>query len=160
VLYGLGQHRIMARWRAVEAAANILISLALVKPLALVGVALGTTIAHVAMTAIALPFAISRVLNIPLREYYVSTYGRPFLAAVPYALACYYINTFVQPASLLSFFALVAGALVIYVVPCWFVALSAADRRFALARASVVLPSRYMGGRLARVLGAGSSAGS
>ena len=141
VLYGLGRHRIMAQWRAVEAVMNIVLSVTLVQSLGLIGVALGTLCPHVLIAAGVLPYKMAGVMNFRLRNYYVSIYGRPFLASLPFAGACYVIDTMVSPGSLVTFFPSVAMALAVYVTPCWFLALSAVERRAILAR--VKIPFRW-----------------
>ncbi len=135
VLYGLGRHRIIAVTRGVEAAANLALSVVLVRKIGLIGVALGTLIPHVVVAVGVLPVAMRRVLGISLRDYYVSTYFRPFLAAVPFTAACYVVDRFVSPASLRSFVPVMVLTLVAYAVPCWYLALTVAERRAVAQRA-------------------------
>ncbi len=104
----------------------------------MIGVALGTLIPHVVVAVGVLPIAMRRVLGIGLRDYYVSTYLRPFLATVPFAASCYVVDRFVSPSSLRSFVAVTTLALVAYVVPCWYVALTATERRAVAARISAM----------------------
>jgi O-antigen/teichoic acid export membrane protein len=54
VLKGSGQHAFVARMAACSAVANILLSVTLVKPMGLVGVALGTVVPVMAMAALAI----------------------------------------------------------------------------------------------------------
>jgi hypothetical protein len=63
-----------------------------------------------------------------LKQYYLWTYGRPFAAAAPFAIACWAIERFLAPASLVVFFAVIAVASIAYVIPCWLLALTAAER--------------------------------
>ena len=139
VLYGLGRQRIIAVIRGVEGVANLVLSVLLVQPLGVIGVALGTVIPHLVVALVVLPLAIRRVLGIGLREYYLSTFLRPYLAAVPFTAACLVVDRVVAPASLKSFIALAALALLTYAVPCWFVALTAREREMAAARLSALL---------------------
>ena len=53
---------------------------------------------------------------------------RPFIAALPFTAACWLIADEIRPVTFLVFFASVAAALPIYVVPCWFIVLSRAER--------------------------------
>ncbi|HWR96919.1 MAG TPA: oligosaccharide flippase family protein [Candidatus Methanoperedens sp.] len=142
VLYGLGRHRIIALCRAAEAAVNLTLSILLVQRLGLVGVALGTLIPHVLVAGIVLPYLMARVLPIKLRDYYISAYLRPLLASGLFVLACLAIERFAAPQSLPAFGALVATALVVYVVPCWMIALTGAERGAILARARAQLENR------------------
>ncbi len=140
VLYGLGRHSIMAKWRAVEAVANVGLSVLLVQQVGLIGVAVGTLMSHVAIACVILPRAMATVLKLRLRDYYSSTYARPFIAAIPFAAACYLIKVVVSPASLMSLMGLLAAALPIYVASCWLVALSPFERDVVLENMTRVVP--------------------
>jgi O-antigen/teichoic acid export membrane protein len=147
VLYGLGRHDIMAKWRAVEAIANIVMSVVLVQVLGLVGVALGTLLSHVAIAAVVLPLTTVGVVKVRLSSYYVSTYGRPLLGAIPFGLACYWINAYIVPASLVTFFASVGAAMPLYLIGVWFVALTIGEREGLAVRVGRVVPWWSMGAR-------------
>jgi O-antigen/teichoic acid export membrane protein len=142
VLYGLGRHRVVAITRVIEGAANLALSIVLVRRLGLVGVAIGTVIPHILVVGLVLPWTIPRYLNVSMREYYVSVYGRPLVSAVPFALACWAIAARVQPQNLWMFALAVAAALLVYVIPCWLIALTPVERgRFlAVLRRFVPVP--------------------
>jgi O-antigen/teichoic acid export membrane protein len=129
VLYGLGKHRIVAWSRVSEGIVNLCLSVWLVRHYGLVGVALGTVIPHAIVVVGILPAFLPKLLRIDLREYYASTYGRPFLASIPFGIACLFVERVVRPADLVSFFAFVIVSLLAYVVPCWFLALAPRERR-------------------------------
>jgi len=103
-------------------------SIILVRSFGLMGVAVGTVIPHVAVVVGILPPVLARWVPINLREYYVATYVRPLLGALPFAIACWTIDRVVVPADFVTFFASVGLALIVYVVPIWFIALTAAER--------------------------------
>ncbi len=126
--YGIGEHRVVALSRVVEGAANLALSIALIKPYGLVGVALGTAIPHAVMVGIVLPALLPSRLPIRLGDYYVRTYLRPLLAGVPFAAACWTIAHVIAPASLPPFLACGAAAMVTYLVPAWFIGLSGEER--------------------------------
>jgi O-antigen/teichoic acid export membrane protein len=128
VLHGLGKHRIIAQSRVFEAVANLGLSLLLVGPYGIAGVAVGTVIPHVIAVVGILPLMLPRLVVIDLREYYRTIYVRPLLSAVPFAAACWLVRTVIQPADLLSFFGWIALALPVYLVPCWAIALSSPER--------------------------------
>ncbi len=127
-LYGLGRHRIIAQSRIFEGIVNLAMSIALVRSFGLMGVAVGTVVPHVVVVVAILPPVLARWVPIVLRDYYVATYVRPLLAALPFAAACWVIRYVVAPTDFIMFFASVALALVAYVIPVWFVALSPAER--------------------------------
>ena len=126
--YGIGEHRLVALSRVVEGAANLLLSITLIKPYGLVGVALGTAIPHAIMVGIVLPALLPTRLPIRLGDYYVRTYVRPFLAAVPFVAACWTIAHVIVPTHLPLFLACGAAAMITYVVPAWFIGLSGEER--------------------------------
>lgn len=131
VLYGLGRHRIVAWSRIFEGVLNLLLSVILVQRYGVVGVAIGTIVPHILVVAAILPTVLPRWVPIDLREYYVSTYARPFLAAVPFTFACLLIAEEIVPASFFSFFGLIAAAMPLYFVPIWFLSLTAGERAAA-----------------------------
>jgi len=132
VLYGLGKHRIVAMARVFEGVANLCLSILLVRRYGLIGVALGTVIPHAIVVVGVLPSILPKLLPIDLREYYSSTYVRPFLASVPFWFVCLIIGRVVRPPDLLSFFGCVIVGLPAYVVPCWFLALAPGERKHVL----------------------------
>lgn len=138
ILYGLGVHRIVAVLRIVEGAMNLVLSIVLVNTIGLVGVAIGTAIPHVIIVGWILPRALPKAFTVDLREYYRVVYGRPLLAAIPFALTCWIIRT-AQPADLPSFFLWVMSGLVTYVVPVWMISLNS-DEHLHLMRVARLAP--------------------
>lgn len=80
-LYGLGRLRGFARVTLAEGVANLALSLALVGPLGIFGVAIGTAIPHAGfcVSVIAL---VCRMFEVPLRVY-LTQMARPVVAIVP-----------------------------------------------------------------------------
>jgi O-antigen/teichoic acid export membrane protein len=142
VLYGLGRHRVVALSRVVEGAANLGLSVALVTQYGLVGVALGTAVPHVIIVATVLPTVLRRWVPVDLREYYVSTYARPLVAALPFVAVCWYIADVFVPQSLIAFFVCMVAALPAFAVPSWFIALNDDERTAAREYARSRLPGR------------------
>lgn len=140
VLYGLDRHNIIARWRGVEAAVNLALSIVFVYQFGIIGAALGTLCSHVFVAAFVLPRAMAGVIPLNLRDYYVSTYVRPLVAGIPFALACLGVEA-LAPASLVTFAALGALALPVYALSVWLVALTPAERAAASARVRRLLPA-------------------
>lgn len=128
VMYGLGQHRYVAYSRIAEGVANLILSILLIKWMGVLGVAVGTAIPHAIIVAGYLPSVLPRLFPINLRDYYVWTYLRPLVAAIPFALVCWYVDRIVQPANLITFMIAVGISLVAYVVPTWFLALTDPER--------------------------------
>jgi O-antigen/teichoic acid export membrane protein len=81
VLYGMERIQGFAAVTVGEAVANLLLSLALVKPLGLVGVALGTAIPSVA-ASVAVTVYVCRLLNVGLAEYVAGCFLKPLAASL------------------------------------------------------------------------------
>ena len=128
VLYGLNRHRLVAWSRVLEGIVNLTLSIVLVQRMGLIGVALGTAIPHALVVAGVLPLVLPRFLPIDLGRYYLWTYVRPFVAAIPFWFVCLFIGHVVQPPHVISFLACIAAGLPLYVVPCWFLAFTASER--------------------------------
>lgn len=126
--YGIGEHRVIAITRVVEGIANLALSIALIGPLGLVGVALGTTIPHAVVVGAVLPWLLPRHVPLRLRDYYLRTYIRPMIGAVPFAVTCWAVAHYIAPDTLLRFFGWGAAAMVTYAVPAWFIGLAAEER--------------------------------
>jgi O-antigen/teichoic acid export membrane protein len=135
VMYGLGQHRYVAYSRIAEGIANLVLSVILGMRYGLVGVAVGTAVPHAIVVAGLLPSFLPRMFPMSLRHYYLWTYGRPLLAAIPFAVTCWTINSVIAPGNLVLFGAYGVSSLITYAVPCWFVALTPDERRHLSAAA-------------------------
>lgn len=134
VLYGISRHRTIALLRVTEAAANLVLSIAFVKWVGLVGVALGTAVPSAVIVVGVLPLIVCPMLRIDLGDYYDRAYLRPLLAIVPFAAGAYWVRTMALPHSLPAFFAAVAVLTVLY-IPCAFgLGLVASERALVLRR--------------------------
>jgi O-antigen/teichoic acid export membrane protein len=79
-LYGLGQLRWLAWVSILQAVVNLLLSIALVKPLGIEGVALGTAIPNV-VYCFALAHHVCRALHLPLGQYIRAAWLGPLILA-------------------------------------------------------------------------------
>ena len=105
--------------------------MALVTRYGLLGVALGTIIPHIIVVAGFLPAVLPRWIPINLREYYLSIYARPILAAVPFVAVCWYIAHVLVPTNFATFFVAITAAIPVYLVPIWYLALTPRERASA-----------------------------
>ncbi len=80
VLYGIGRLRWFTVVVSGEAVANLLISLALVGPMGILGVAWGTTIPNI-LGNLLVAVHVCRLLNVGLLEYFRCSFLRPLAAA-------------------------------------------------------------------------------
>lgn len=86
ILYGMGKLKLFARLALVEAAVNLTLSLALVEPLGIVGVAVAVAVPNVLFCLFVIVYA-CRTLSISARTYLFTSWLKPLSAAcVPAAL--------------------------------------------------------------------------
>jgi O-antigen/teichoic acid export membrane protein len=142
MLLGLGKHKVVAWFTLAQAVINLGMSLALVKPYGLKGVALGTTIPTVAFTFIALFVYLRNYLQVPVGEYVWRSMPLPFLIQAPFVALLFVIRIYGQPVtllegysratSLLILFAEISAALLPYFVLVFLFCMSRTERRAVL----------------------------
>ena len=103
IVYGMEKHRRIAKWAVVEAAANLGLSIFLVRRMGMYGVAWGTAITSLIIEVIYWPPYICHLVGMRVRSYLWQTWGRTVLAAVPYGVACYFVERY-WPVRNLAFF--------------------------------------------------------
>ena len=128
VMYGMSQHNTLGYLRIGEAVANLALSILLVKPLGVLGVAIGTGASHLIVAALILPSVISKRLGMKLRDYWWGIYGRTSLAVLPFAVGLALVHQFVRLRNLAEFFACVAVLSLVYLACVWFLALTREER--------------------------------
>lgn len=134
VLYGVSRHKVVALLRIVEAAANLVLSIALVRSIGLVGVALGTAIPSAIVVMLVLPAIAGRMVGAGMLQFYECAYIRPLLGITPFAIAAYWIRDAYPAIDLPGFFFRV-GALLLFYAPCAFVlVLDRTERTLVLIR--------------------------
>ena len=109
VLYGVGRLRWFTIVVSSEAVANLLISLALVGPMGIEGVAWGTTIPNIVGNLIVAVY-VCRLLNIRLREYFQCAFLRPLVAATFLVAVWWEAPVFMDPGRSWTSFVLVGSA--------------------------------------------------
>jgi len=128
LLYGTSRHKFLAIFNVVEAAANLVLSLMLVRRYGMVGVALGTTVPITINTVLLIPMYVCRISQIDYFEYL-----RKVARTLVVALA-----SMVLPAVLsLKFSApdykslLIVGALsmILYTLPMWLFEFTSTETR-------------------------------
>jgi O-antigen/teichoic acid export membrane protein len=132
IVCGLGKHKRVALIAAVEAAANLLLSIFMVRQIGLEGVAWGTVIPRLSVQLLFWPRYICETLTMPVREYLWQGWIRSGLAVVPFGIACYLANNAWAPTHLLQFFiqmSVLLPALALGIVLCFSRELAAQLRR-------------------------------
>src|SRR5450755_1049158 len=108
IVYGMGQHKRIAFWGIGEAAANLILSIILVRRIGVYGVAWGTAIPSVVIEVLFWPVFISRLVKISVRTFLWETWFRPAVAIVPFSLACVAVERYWPARNLLWFFVQIA----------------------------------------------------
>ena len=93
VLLGSRRIRPLAICFIAEAAANVLISVALVGPVGLIGIALGTVIPALVIEGVIIPYLICRTYSISIIDYLLGVYGRAILITLVLYPLVYAITT-------------------------------------------------------------------
>lgn len=133
VLYGISRHNISAYLKLAEAVVNLTLCIILVRKVGIVGVALGAAVPHIISSAILMPYLVCREIRYPLSSFFAATLTRPLIAAVPMALAQWWIHENLKFSNLIEFFAAVAATCVLYAGCVFFIALDGKERNFVLA---------------------------
>jgi O-antigen/teichoic acid export membrane protein len=132
VLAGLGRHRPAALGGAAEAALNLGLSLALVRPLGVLGVALGTLCSGAVTNAWVAPRAAAQAVGVGLGRYARLSLLPAALPAIVAGIPAVLVGTRAAPGTAQAALAL-TGVVMVYLLTFWFGSLDAAARREALA---------------------------
>ncbi len=128
VMFGINKHKGLVPASLVVALANLAISVTLVQRIGVEGVAWGTTVPDLVLCLAFWPLYVRRTLKISPRTYAISTWARPLLSMVPFALITYVIERWWPAPKLLLFFLQVATALPLALVGFWFVCVTPSQR--------------------------------
>ena len=128
ILQGLNRHGVCATCRCVEAIANLILSIVLIRSLGIIGVAVGTAIPHLATALFVYPYFISRVVKFDFRQYVLRSYLAPILSSIPFLACCVLIEYRYPAANLAGFFARVAILMPFYLLPVWYLSIKKQER--------------------------------
>jgi O-antigen/teichoic acid export membrane protein len=127
-IIGLNRHRELAPWYLGEAAANLALSLLLVRSMGLAGVALGTVIPSLFVSMLVIPWRMRHVFGTPIRRTWLQFWVRPVVAMIPFMLASYAVEHLSRPHDLYGFFLQVAAILPVAFGGIWLVGLEPEER--------------------------------
>jgi O-antigen/teichoic acid export membrane protein len=111
IVYGMEKHRRIALWAIVEAAANFILSIILVRRIGIYGVAWGSAIPSIIIELLLWPSYICKLVQIPVRTYLWQAWIRTALTVVPFALACGLAERYWRASNLAVFFLQIAALL-------------------------------------------------
>jgi O-antigen/teichoic acid export membrane protein len=104
IAFGLEKHKTFALFFSAEAVANLVLSVILVRWIGIMGVAWGTTLTTLATQILFWPPYICRIVGMPVRTYIWQSWTKPALAAIPYAIACWFLDRNWKANSMAEFF--------------------------------------------------------
>ena len=102
VLFGLGKHQTMATITVIEGIANLILSIALVRPLGIVGDALGTAIPLGFTCLVFLPRHMKKQIGVPVGTFLREAYTLPVLLTVPLVGTLWLANRYFYPRNLIQ----------------------------------------------------------
>jgi len=132
---GINRHRGLAIAIALEAIANLALSLILIKPLGLVGVALGMAIPTTIVNLAFMPRYLERHLRIPSLQFVTRVWVLPSVACAAFGVATYAVERWIGADSLLVFFFQVAALLPLVFLGAVLLVFPPAERQELAARA-------------------------
>lgn len=87
ILYGMARHKSLAWVATMEAVANLILSIVLIRPLGIIGDAIGTAIPLTCTALFFMPRHLCRVLNVRMRTFLYQSYTLPLLLCSPTVVA-------------------------------------------------------------------------
>ena len=130
LLYGTSRHKVLAIFNSIEAVANLLLSLALVRRYGMVGVALGTTVPITINTLLLIPAYVCRISKIDYLEYVTRVARTVVVALVALFLPTLLSLKFAAP-TYNSLLVVGTLSLVLYALPMWWFEFTSRDTRVA-----------------------------
>jgi O-antigen/teichoic acid export membrane protein len=85
ILFGMSMHKALATVVLIEGVSNIILSVALVRPLGIIGDTIGTAIPLFCTAVFFLPRHLCRKLEVPILKFVTETYSYPLLFCIPMA---------------------------------------------------------------------------
>lgn len=128
VLYATNRHQFNSYIAIAHALVNLGISIYLAKRIGLLGVAWGTLLPALVVSAIVLPWYTVRTLNIGLSAFYWSAIVRTVMFTAPYVVFLVALRIYVNPRSWASFFACVIAAGCSYAILIWLLVIDDEER--------------------------------
>jgi O-antigen/teichoic acid export membrane protein len=102
ILFGLGRHQTMAAITVIEGVANLILSIALVRPLGIVGDALGTAIPLSFTCLVFLPRHMKKQIGVPVGTFLREAFTLPMLLTLPLVAALWLANRYFYPRNLIQ----------------------------------------------------------
>ncbi len=104
IAFGTDRHKVTAKWAVGEGVANLVLSLLLVHPFGIYGVAIGTVIPNLFIHLFLWPPFIAKMVGLSPWRILTGVWGPMFLCILPFAGVSYLLNAFYHPAGVAMFF--------------------------------------------------------
>ena len=147
VLQGMARHRPASIASFCSALANLVLSVLLVRPLGLTGVALGTLVPTTLEYLVVMPYA-ARVIGVGLTESLTRIWLPALTPTIPMVLVLWILQRAAEPLSLLSLVAITASGFVVYAAG--YLGLSATRTERQVFRGFAISTCRLAGAYLKR----------
>jgi O-antigen/teichoic acid export membrane protein len=105
IAFGTDRHKVTAKWAIGEGISNLILSVLLVRPFGIYGVALGTVIPNLFVHLVLWPPFIGKMIGLRSWAVFGRIWSPMFLSAVPFALASYVLDVHLHTGSITMFFA-------------------------------------------------------
>ena len=128
LLYGTSRHKLLAIFNSVEAAANLGLSLLLVRRYGMLGVALGTTVPITINTLLLIPAYVCRISKINYLEYLRKMIGTVAVASVSMMLPIGLSLKYAAP-NYKSLLIVGTLSVILYALPMWFFEFTSTETR-------------------------------
>ena len=129
IMLGISKHKPIVPVRIAEALCNLVLSVIWVRTMGVLGVAWGTTIPSLAFSIFYWPWYIHRTLAIRPLSYVVSSWIRPGVAILPFALCTYAFERLWPASNLAVFFLQVAATLPLALGGFWLLCFTQVQRQ-------------------------------
>ena len=144
-LFGSNKQGFLSRLLVIEGVANLAVSLLLVRPLGLVGIAVGTLIPSLISHCWYVPHYVAKSLGIPVRRLFLHGQARGLAAGALVAAIGFAMSRLITPDNWPRFFAAVIVTIAVASPLLWFYGITATDRSIVHAildrkRAAQALP--------------------
>lgn len=127
-IIGVNMHRRLVPILGFEAAANLVLSIALAPILGILGVAVGTLIPALIVSLVLIPRCLRNTVGVPVQDYLSRAIVMPTVSCLPFAAATYIAETAFPTSSMLTFFGQVALVLPIAAAGAFVVCFTAKEK--------------------------------
>ncbi len=133
-MFGTSKHAALVPMYVAQGLLNLGLSIWLVKPLGVAGVAWGTTIPMLMESVLFWPWYLKHTLGIAYHKYAFRAWGLPILAIIPFAICSYSMEQWWPAHRLIILFAQIALAMPTAALPLWYVCVPRDERAYRLEK--------------------------